>query len=351
MNISIGTPPVTVVAIADTGSDITWTQCQPCTNCFKQNFPLFNPQNSSTYKNLPCLSKLCQAFESSSCSKNSCKYRASYGDQSYSNGDLAVDTFTFGSSSKQPVSIPAIGFGCGHDDGGNFNELTSGIVGLGGGPLSIVNQLSEKIDGKFSYCLIPISKGSKVSSTISFGSNAIVSGPGVVSTPLVDKDPVTYYYLSLDSVSVGDSNLKFKTNSNSGGDLKAEEQEGNIIIDSGTTITFLPSKFYDKFLQEVSNAISATSIADPEGLFNLCYKDEEGFELLVPKITFHFRGADLNLQPSSTFLEVEKGVFCLVINPSDELAIFGNLSQMDFLIGYDLVNKMVSFKRTDCTKQ
>ncbi|KAF5951252.1 hypothetical protein HYC85_009196 [Camellia sinensis] len=36
MKITVGTPPFNILAIADTGSDLTWTQCLPCRNCYKQ---------------------------------------------------------------------------------------------------------------------------------------------------------------------------------------------------------------------------------------------------------------------------------------------------------------------------
>jgi hypothetical protein len=35
MNMAIGTPSLSFSAILDTGSDLTWTQCKPCSNCYK----------------------------------------------------------------------------------------------------------------------------------------------------------------------------------------------------------------------------------------------------------------------------------------------------------------------------
>ena len=79
------------------------------------------------------------------------------------------------------VTIPKIVFGCGHNNDGTFGEARSGIIGLGGGPLSLVSQLNKSIGGKFSYCLV-LTKNSNVTSKINFGSNGLVSGNGVVST-------------------------------------------------------------------------------------------------------------------------------------------------------------------------
>ncbi|CAK9141728.1 unnamed protein product [Ilex paraguariensis] len=349
MKVSIGTPPVETIGIADTGSDLTWTQCSPCTGCYKQEAPFFDPKTSSTYRNLSCHSEACEAVGTSSCRNNNCQYRMSYGDKSYSIGEIAAETFTFGSTSGQAISIPKVVFGCGHNNGGNFKDTASGIIGLSGSTLSIVNQLKKSVGGKFSYCLVPLDSNRNVTSKINFGSKAMVSGSGVVSTPMITKAPEYFYYLTLDSITVGNKSLAYKTSVTSKEVAAVEAEGGNIIIDSGTTLTFLPSDFYEDLESALKQAISADTTPDQQGLLSLCYKSEGDIDL--PTITFHFTEADLELQASSTFIKVQDDVVCLAMIPNDELAIFGNLSQMNFLIGYDLVNKKISFKPTDCTKQ
>ncbi|KAL0419344.1 UNVERIFIED_CONTAM: Aspartic proteinase CDR1 [Sesamum radiatum] len=350
IKINIGTPPVEILAIADTGSDLTWTQCVPCTQCYKQNAPLFDPAKTTTYRSVSCTSQQCQSLgaESSSCDKsNSCLYQVSYGDSSYSNGGLAVETFTFDSSiSKESVVFPKVVFGCGHNNDGTFNETCSGIVGLGGGAVSIVRQLETTIGGKFSYCLTTLD--SESSSKISFGPNAIVTGPNVLSTPLVQKLPDTFYYLTLEGVSVGNETLAYNyiPNSNS----KASVEEGNIIIDSGTTLTYLPSSLYEELESTLEKSISGNRVSDPQGLFGLCYKLPSNGQFNAPPIVVHFTGADVELTQENTFIEVEKGVVCLTFVASQDLAIFGNLHQMNFLIGYDLKTQKVDFLPTDCSK-
>ncbi|XP_059664253.1 aspartic proteinase CDR1-like [Cornus florida] len=353
MRLSIGTPPVSILGIADTGSDLTWAQCEPCISCYKQKAPIFNSTHSSTYEAFPCDSKTCQSFSKPSCSHNVCQYSLSYADGSLSTGDYAVETFTFGSTSGHPVSVPKVIFGCGHDNEGNFNESYSGIIGLGWGKLSLVSQLGEDINGKFSYCLVPFNSSSSVTGKINFGSNAIVSGSGVVSTPLVSKAPETYYYLTLEGITAGNKTLPYKSWSKS----KAGVHEGNIIIDSGTTLTLLPRDFYDRLESALVAAIRAKRAQDPQGIFSLCYATQ-GRDFDVPTVTFHFAGADLDLPASSTFVSSTSVSFvngqddlvCLTIIPTDDVAIFGNLAQTNYLVGYDLVNKKLSFKPTDCTK-
>nr|GLL18090.1 aspartic proteinase CDR1-like [Ipomoea trifida] len=138
MKYSIGTPPFETYCIADTGSDVTWTQCKPCTECFKQSLPVFDPKNSKSYKTASCDSDACALVGSS----------LAYGDSSQSIGDVATDTLTIGD-----VSFKNVVFGCGHENSGTFSGNSSGIVGLGNSDISIVKQLDKDVGGKFAYCL------------------------------------------------------------------------------------------------------------------------------------------------------------------------------------------------------
>ncbi|XAR57631.1 Nepenthesin [Bertholletia excelsa] len=336
------------MAIADTGSDITWTQCKPCINCYPQDAPLFDPKKSSTYRDLSCESQPCQESGFPSCThSNACQYQITYGDHSYSIGLLAQETFTFESTSGRPVLLPKLVFGCGQQNQGTFNESSSGIVGLGGGSLSLVSQLKDSINGKFSYCLVnPLSSGRDLTSDIFFGDRAVVSGPGVVSTPIIKNSPDTFYYLTLESISVG--NKTFPTSKKSPSSSEKAAEEGNIIIDSGTTLTLLPGDLYQDLESELRQAIKANPKPDPSGLLSLCYDGNANFT--VPPIRVQFTGAELELGAESTFVS-QGDLVCLAMVPSRDLAIFGNLSQMNFLIGYDLENNKLSFKPTDCSKQ
>ncbi|KAJ6320027.1 hypothetical protein OIU78_015424 [Salix suchowensis] len=157
MSLSVGTPPFKIMGIADTGSDLIWTQCKPCERCYKQVDPLFDPKSSKTYRDFSCDARKCRLLEQSSCSGNICQYQYSYGDQSYTMGNVASDTITLDSTAGSPVSFPKTVIGCGQENGGTFSEKGSGIVGLGAGPLSLVSQMGSSVGGKFSYCLVPFS--------------------------------------------------------------------------------------------------------------------------------------------------------------------------------------------------
>ncbi|XP_054808333.1 aspartic proteinase CDR1-like [Prosopis cineraria] len=348
MNISIGTPPFEVLGIADTGSDLSWTQCLPCTECFKQNIPLFDPRKSSTYKKLTCRSSSCQALDRPpQCvgEQNICVYTYSYGDGSHTTGDLSSETFTLGIENKVPLRN--IVFGCGHVNAGTFDASQSGLIGLGGGRLSFVSQLDESVGKKFSYCLVPSTSSTasnNVSGKISFGDDALVSGSGAVTTPLVTRDPSTFYYLTLEAISVGNKRIPYKGSTTL---VPANE----IIIDSGTTLTFLPIEFYDDVEKAVVKAVNETLAKDPNNVFGLCYNASSGDSLRLPVLTAHFNGGDVKLQPLNTFVQVDEGLICFSMVGTPDAAIYGNLAQMNFLVGYDLGARTVSFSPTDCTQQ
>ncbi|RZC84270.1 hypothetical protein C5167_047054 [Papaver somniferum] len=97
MKLSIGSPPIDILAIVDTGSDLTWIQCKPCEDCFDQSSPLFDPEQSSTFRDVACGSNSCnQLLGNGRCDANNinCEYTYYYGDLSHSSGLLAVDKFT-----------------------------------------------------------------------------------------------------------------------------------------------------------------------------------------------------------------------------------------------------------------
>ncbi|KAI8025213.1 Aspartic proteinase CDR1 [Camellia lanceoleosa] len=323
MKITVGTPPFNILAIADTGSDLTWTQCWPCRNCYKQKAPPFNPKSSSTYKEVSCHSNLCQTAgaRSSCCNNETCQYSLSYGDMSYSQGVVAIDTITLGSTNGQPTSFSGIIFGCGFSNAGTFNDKGSGIVDLGGGTVSLISQMNSSIGGKFSYCLMPMSSQSAKSSQMHFGDNGVLSGNGVSD----------------------DRSWKFTSSPNAFG----ASGNGNIIIDSGTTLTYLPLDLYEKLEWTVKSAIGLQNVYDPAGILSLCYMVSNN--ITIPIITAHFTGADVKLNPMNTFIRTSDNIVCLAFAfaPAN-IAIYGNVAQMNFLVGYDLSKKTVSFKHTDC---
>ncbi|KAL6133628.1 hypothetical protein ACLB2K_065862 [Fragaria x ananassa] len=323
VNISIGTPPRPFIGIVDTGSDLIWAQCMPCTECFKQNPPLFDPSSSSTYKALSCAS----------------------------NESTETCPLTPLHWIRQP--FPTL-FGCGHHNGGEFTGVESGIVGLGRGAVSFISQIAGYLVGGkyFSYCLVPnpaqtsfqSNNSNPVSSSkMYFGRLNTSSGPGVVTTPLLT-NPIyqSFYYLELQGISVEANNITV--------DADAKDFKGNMIIDSGTALTNLPESFYDRFESAIREELKDRDLEvkqDPTGGSDLCYSTK--YDILAgPNVTFHFNGAVVKLKSANNFIRMDDETVCLAFSSGSSFGIYGIWQQTNYLVGYDLENKTVSFQPTDC---
>ncbi|XP_010532369.1 PREDICTED: aspartic proteinase CDR1-like [Tarenaya hassleriana] len=335
MKIKIGTPPLEFMGLADTGSDLTWTQCLPCpNNCIPQDSPMFNPLSSSTYQDLTCSASQCRTINRDThCDgKNSvCPYRLVYG-KGFSFGSVGFDTVTLGLTSGSQFSLIGTLFGCGRNNSG-FSHGVTGVIGLGWGPFSLVSQMGDRIQGLFSYCF-----GAKTSK-INFGANAIVSGGGTVSTLLLRKmSNPSFYYLNLEAVSVDDARVE--TSGTSMG-----SKDGNIVIDSGTTNLMLAEDYFLRVKEVVTTAMKAKGANPQDNCYSPCNLED------FPVITMHFAGADLVMERSNTYDDVGHGVVCLKFVPilKGLPPLLGYQAQSNFLIGYDIVSEIISFKPTNCS--
>lgn len=110
--------------------------------------PKFQPELSSTYQPVKCNID-CNCDDE----KFQCVYDRQYAEMSTSSGVLGEDIISFGNLSEL-VGQRAV-FGCENLETGDlYTQHADGIMGLGRGDLSIVDQLVEKnvISDSFSLC-------------------------------------------------------------------------------------------------------------------------------------------------------------------------------------------------------
>lgn len=101
--------------------------------------PRFKPDNSSSYTVVECGSEDCKT---SMCDSNNhqCRYERNYAEMSSSKGVLGKDLIGFGQDSQ--LAPQDLLFGCETSETGDlYLQHADGIMGLGRGPLSIVDQL------------------------------------------------------------------------------------------------------------------------------------------------------------------------------------------------------------------
>lgn len=335
--LGVGTPAKQYYMVLDTGSDINWIQCQPCSDCYQQSDPIFNPAGSNSYNKLSCSSSQCNALQVSACSSNtdSCLYQVSYGDGSYTVGNLVTETVSFGKSG----SVPNVAIGCGHDNEGLFVGA-AGLLGLGAGELSLPSQVKAT---SFSYCLPD--RDSASSSTIDF--NAEMPADSVTSPLLRNPKVDTFFYVALTGISVGGGLLPlspsiFEIN---------ESGRGGVIADSGTAVTRLPTQAYnslrDSFTQMTKNLPATSGFA----LFDTCYDLSSMTRISVPTVALHFAGGKaLSLPAKNYLIPVEAGgKYCLAFAPTaGSLTIIGNVQQQGTRVSYDIANSKVGFSAGKC---
>uniref|UniRef100_A0ACD5VYC0 Uncharacterized protein n=1 Tax=Avena sativa TaxID=4498 RepID=A0ACD5VYC0_AVESA len=351
MAVNVGTPSTRMLAIADTGSDLVWLNCTDDLDLSPsrangKNVPppvLFYPANSTTFALVGCESGACRALQDASCTPaNNCRYLYSYGDGSRTSGLLSTDTFTFdeGRSDDATLRVAKVNFGCSTQNVGTFPA--DGLVGLGGGALSLVTQLGNdtSLGRRFSYCLVPYSVNA--SSALNFGARAAVTDPGAATTPLVQSEVEAYYTVELESVKVGNSTF--------------EPHRSSAIVDSGTTLTYLDRGVLDPLVEELTKQIKLPRAESPEKLLPLCF-DVSGardgqVEATVPDVTLQLGGgAAVTLKPENTFVVVQEGTMCLAlvaVSEQQPVSIIGNIAQQNMHVGYDLDKRTVTFAPADC---
>jgi hypothetical protein len=125
---------------------------------------------------------------------------------------------------------------------------------------------------------------------------------------------------------------------------------GGLIIDSGTTLTYLVDPPYNSFLSAVRSSIQAPPAYSSAISLDLCYNAKS--DLLLPNISFEFKGgAKYVLPPENSFVTIaEYGLVCLAFRRADSLSIFGNVQQQNFHIVYDLRQNKLHFAPTNCAK-
>ncbi|XP_057418618.1 aspartic proteinase CDR1-like [Lotus japonicus] len=236
---------------------------------------------------------------------------------------LSFETLTLESTSGSPISFPKTG--CGHRSTISSKGRSSGIIGLGGGAISLITQIGSSIDGKFSYCLVPMFLASNSLRKLKFGDTAIVSGEGTVSTPIFQGDVDVFYYITLEAISVGDKRIEFGSSSFESG------QEGNIIIDSGTTLNIFPDDVYSNLESALVDAMKEERVEDPSQQMSLCYQISSK-QLEIPTFTAHFKDGDVTLNALISFVQDADRVRCFAFAHSQTDAILWNWAQQSYLL-------------------
>ncbi|KAL8153016.1 hypothetical protein V2J09_010776 [Rumex salicifolius] len=347
VNVWLGTPKAKLSLAFDTGSDLTWTQCKPCVECYEQVDPLFKPAASSTYSKLGCKSKACarSLLSTPLCapSTDSCGYNQSYADGSFSVGYFAREKLTL----TRSHALNGFYFGCGLQNEGLFKGV-AGILGLGMGRVSIVSQGASLYGKRFSYCMPELFTNS--TGHLTLGKHGTKSKK-IRYTPLKPNNQLpNAYFVELQSISVAGKRLNIPTTvlSNPGA-----------VVDSGTTLTYLPPKAYSALLRAFTRYMDSKkypNIPSPYKTIDACYDLTGIHKPLLPSITLFFKGrAHMDMSPRGIALWVPntkgKLKYCLAFassGSSSGFTVLGNFQQQTFDIVYDIDGGKIGFGSNGC---
>ncbi|KAL5735992.1 hypothetical protein ACOSQ2_030780 [Xanthoceras sorbifolium] len=356
--VGIGTPPRMVWLMIDTGGGLIWTQCEPCINCFHQNYALFNSQASSTYEKLPCNHYLCSGPNSRfKCVNGECVYDFKYGGGN-TKGVASLDSFVFKDMNAPPSIMTKIIFGCSNDNR-NFlfaeRGLISGILGLSFSPDSLLNQIFGQVNRRFSYCMAPLTEGLARPLYLRFAED-IPQPTGVINrTPFARGPAIKYYMLNLLDISINSNRLNFPPGTFR--KIRGGTTNG-FVIDSGAPNSMIDQRTngvnaYQVVMNNIQQHYDSFGLQrrDPPSTgpsYKLCYNDKQGFNQ-HPTMTFNFQDADYVVE--GRFMNIhfdEGGFFCVTILPGNGVSILGAHHQQNMRIIYDCNLYQLQFYPENC---
>ncbi|XP_073035452.1 aspartyl protease family protein At5g10770 [Primulina eburnea] len=335
-----------VTMIVDTGSELTWVQCLPCKLCYTQPEPLFDPVISPSYQSVLCTSQACNTLPLATgnlrkCGNNAatCNYVVTYGDGSYTHGELGRDRLLIGST-----LVDSFVFGCGRNNKGLFGAA-SGLIGLGRSDLSLISQTSNLFGGVFSYCL-PDSDAATSGSLILGDDSSVYKNFTPVSYTILMTNPFlnSFYILNLTGTSIGGVSLESPDFRNSG-----------ILIDSGTVITRFPPSIYQAIKSEFLKQFSGYPPAPSFSILDTCFNLSAFEEVNIPTLKMKFEGdSEMTVDVSGMFYFVKRDAsqVCLALASlayEDEIGIIGNYQQRNTRVIYDIKQMKLGFAREICS--
>ncbi|KAG1362080.1 putative Haloacid dehalogenase-like hydrolase domain-containing protein Sgpp [Cocos nucifera] len=297
--------------------------------------PRFQPDLSSTYRPVKCNAD-CTCDEE----MLQCTYERQYAEMSSSSGVLGEDIVSFGAESAFPPQHAI--FGCENSETGDiFSQHADGIMGLGHGQLSIVDQLVKKgvINDSFSLCY----------GGMDIGGGAMVLG-GISPPPEMvfshsDPDRSPYYNIELKELHVSGKPLHLNS--------RIFDRKHGTILDSGTTYAYLPEDAFKAFRDAIMSKVHLKQIPGPDPKYkDICFSgagsDASQLSKIFPEVDMVFgNGQKLSLSPENYLFQLTSmnSLFPLIANEALKGIVVRNT-----LVSYDRQNQRVGFWKTNCSE-
>ncbi|XP_047157715.1 aspartic proteinase 36-like [Vigna umbellata] len=358
--LGLGSPPKDYYVQVDTGSDILWVNCVECSRCPRKSdlgieLTLYDPKSSETAELVSCEQDFCAAAYDGpmpGCkSEIPCPYSITYGDGSATSGYYVQDYLTYNRVNGNLLTTPqnsSIIFGCGAVQSGTLGssseQALDGIMGFGQANSSVLSQLaaSGKVKKIFSHCLDNIRGGGI------FAIGEVVE-PKVSTTPLVPR--MAHYNVVLKTIEVDTDTLQLPS------DIFESGNGRGTIIDSGTTLAYLPGLVYDQLMQKVLTRQPGLKLYLVEQQFS-CFQYAGNVDRGFPVVKFHFEDSlSLTVYPHDYLFEFnDGGMWCIGWQKSvsqakngKDMTLLGDLVLSNKVVIYDLENMAIGWTDYNCS--
>lgn len=355
----VGNPPKRYFLDVDTGSDLTWIQCDaPCRSCAKGAHLLYKPTKSNI---VPSTDSICSEVQKNQRngypeSSQQCDYEIQYADHSSSLGVLIRDELQLTATNGSKTKFNFV-FGCGYDQAGSLlNTLskTDGIMGLSRAKVSLPYQLASKglIKNVVGHCL----SSDAVGGGYMFLGDDFVPNWGMTWVPMAYTHSSDLYQTEILGINYGNRPLS------SDGHSKV----GKVVFDSGSSYTYFPKEAYLDLVASLKEVSGLRLIQDDsDTTFPICWQDDFPIRS-VKDVKDFFKTLTLRFGNKwwilSTFFQIppegyliisKKGNVCLAILDGSNVhdgssIILGDVSLRGHLVVYDNVNQRIGWERADC---
>ncbi|XP_008776819.3 aspartyl protease family protein At5g10770-like [Phoenix dactylifera] len=167
--------------------------------------------------------------------------------------------------------------------------------------------------------------------------------PDIKLTPMTtESDMSSFYFIELIGMSVGGKDLSIPS---------AVFAAIRTIIDSGTTVTWLPPAAYSALRSEFRQHMSKYSPVAAFEILDTCYNFTGYSRIRVPAVALQFSaGVTLNVDASGILLFASPSQRCLAFASVDEdgFSIVRNMQQRTFDVVYDVAREMIGFGAGGC---
>ncbi|KAJ9172567.1 hypothetical protein P3X46_015791 [Hevea brasiliensis] len=348
VTLNIGKPSKPYFLDIDTGSDLTWLQCDaPCRQCTEAPHPLYKPSNNLVVCKDPLCASL-QPPDGRQCEDpKQCDYEVEYADGGSSLGVLVKDVFPLNFTNGKRLN-PLLALGCGYDQlPGRSPHPLDGILGLGRGISSIPSQLSSQglVQNIVGHCLSGRGGG-----FLFFGNQDTYDSSRVAWTPM-SRDLLKYY-------SPGLGELIF--------DEKSTEIRNLLtVLDSGSSFTYMNSQAYQELLFLLKKELSGKPLGETpdDQTLPLCWKGKKPFKSIhdVKKffktfaLSFTSNGRKFEFPPEAYLIISSEGNACLgILNGTEvglgDLNVIGDISMQDRMVIYNNEKQVIGWAPANCDR-